>query len=36
MKRWSVIVSGVFSESEMIQITGTSAKISTSAIPMLQ
>ncbi len=34
MKRWSVIASGGFSESEISQTTGIRAKISTSAIAM--
>ena len=36
MKRWSVIASGGFSESEISQSTGTRAKISTTTMAMLQ
>jgi hypothetical protein len=36
MKLWSVIAAGGFSESEISQRTGSRAKISTTAMPMLQ
>ena len=36
MKRWSVIVAGGFSESEISQTTGIRAKSSTSTMAMLQ